>query len=271
MRVGRGQSLEEATSEEPLLTEQYRQALLTYLRCDDPRIALDSLSSPATTRRRLALGLGSAMVYPLILLTIAYCGFLYLCQVTGPAIETMYRQSNQSPSWAISFLAIARQWVPVWAPLVPLLIAIGLLWWKLRGSNLSWSWLPGTKRYYQSVHHSHVANQLAGMLESGCSLEQSLETVLPTAKRGDAMPPLLRWAIEGEGGDEPLPKVLRFVATIYQQTAERQERTWRLMTPMICGLAFGGLLVLAYGLSLFLPVVQLLRDIALPGSGVGGI
>ncbi len=269
-RVAQGQTLEQAAVEEPLLTPTYRQALLTYLRCDDPRIALDALSTPATTHRRFALGIGSAMVYPLILLTIAYFGFLYLCQVTGPAIESMYRQAGQEPSWSVSFLSDARHWIPVWVPLVPLLILMALLWWKLRGSKLSWTWLPGTKRYCQSVENAHVANQLAGMLESGCDLNETLATVLPQSQPNQ-LPPLLRWAIEGDTGDEPLPKVLRFVALTYQQSAERQEKVWRVLTPMIFGLAFGGLLVFCYGLSLFLPVVQLLQDISLPFSGMGGM
>ena len=38
------------------------------------------------------------------------------------------------------------------------------------------------------------------------------------------------------------------------------------MAPTICGVLLGGTFVLGYGLSLFLPVIQLLKDISLPGE-----
>ena len=270
MRVGQGQSIEQAVTDEALLTPNLRKALLTYLRCDDPRLALDSLASPASSKQRFAAGLGSAMVYPLILLTVAYFGFLYLCQVTGPTIESMYVQMGQTPPAAVSFLSAARNWFPIWGPLVPLLVGATLLWWHLRGSKVSWNWLPGSKRYYEAAANAEHANQLGGMLESGCELEESLQTVFPESTRIQSLPPLLRWAIEADTGDEPLHSTLRFVARTYQQKAERQERAWSVRTPVLCGLALGGLLVLGYGLSLFLPVVQLLNDVALPLSGRGG-
>lgn len=269
-RVGQGQSVEQAVTEEALLTPNLRKAFLTYLRSEDSRLALESLASPAISKQRFATGLGSAMVYPLILLTVAYFGFLYLCQVTGATIESMYVQLSQSPPAAVSFLSSARHWIPIWGTLVPLLVGVTLLWWHLRGSKMSWSRLPGSKRYYDAADNAEHANQLAGMLESGCELDESLQTVFPQSTGIASLPPLLRWAIEADTGDEPLHNTLRFVARTYQQKAERQERAWSLRAPVLCGLALGGLLVLGYGLCLFLPVVQLLNDVALPVSGLPG-
>jgi type II secretory pathway component PulF len=269
-RVGQGQTIEQAVSEEALLTSNLRRALLTYLRSDDARLALESLAAPASSRQRFATGLGSAMVYPMILLTVAYFGLLYLSQVTGTTIESMYVQLEQTPPTAVSLLSGARRWIPIWGTVVPLLVAVTLLWWHLRGSTMSWSWIPGSKRYYDAADNAERANQLAGMLESGCGLEESLQTVFPESTRIESLPPLLHWAIEADTGDEPLHNTLRFVARTYQQKAERQERAWSLRAPVLCGLAFGGLLVLGYGLCLFVPVVQLLNDVALPVSGLGG-
>ena len=270
MRVGKGQSIEQAVIEEPQLTPNLRKALLTYLRSDDSRLAMESLASPATSRERFAWGLGSAMVYPLILLTVAYFGFLYLCQVTGPRINSMYEQLEQTPPATVSFLTAARDWFPIWGPLVPLLVGATVLWWHLRGSRASWKWVPGSKRYYDASENAEQANQLAGMLESGCGLEEALQTVFPEPTRLESLPPLLRWAIETDPDDQPLPNTLRFVARTYEQKAARQERAWGVRTPMLFGLVIGGVLVLGYGLSLFLPVVQLLNDVSLPVTGLGG-
>lgn len=149
------------------------------------------------------------------------------------------------------------------------------------------------------MQNAHLATQLARMLESGCSLPESLATLFPesipasasaipasNAEATDAsaspaitpdsavlhqLPPLVRWAIDADPDDEPLSNLLRFVSATYRQMAERQEKLWRVIAPTICGLLIGGAVVLGYGLSLFLPVIQLLKDLATPGSGVGGI
>ena len=86
-----------------------------------------------------------------------------------------------------------------------------------------------------------------------------------------SLPPLLRWAVAGNIGEEPLPTVLRFVAMTYERTAKRYTRFWQVVAPMIVGLILGGLLVLGYGLSLFLPVIEMLYDLASPGQGLGGV
>lgn len=290
LRVGRGQSMEQAVREEPLLTPNYRKALLTYLRCSDPRLALETLAFPARTQHRLARGIGTAMVYPLIILGVAYLGFLYLCLVTGPTIEGMYQQVQQTPPAAVAWFSRARDLLPIWGPGIPLFVAAITLWWNLRGSWLSWKWLPGNERYYEAIQNAHHANQLAGMLDNGCSLEDSLTTLFPpsgtresrrqpagTMERGEpseiiaSLPPLLRWAVEGNTGDEPLPTVLRFVAMTYERTAQRYTKIWQVIAPMIVGLILAGLLVLGYGLSLFLPVVEMLYDLASPGPGLGGV
>lgn len=298
-RVGRGQSLEQAVLEEPSLSSNYRRALLTLLRCDDPRLALETLAAPSRTQHRFVDGLSSAFVYPLIVLGIAYCGFIYFCLVTGPAIEGMYLQLGEESNPVVQFLSSARNSMPVWGPLIPLLTALFLLWWYSRGRKLAWNWLPGGKQYYRDVRHAQVAKQLAGMVESGATLDVALATVfadsVPDAARTDTrlradsvphdapahstsidsrllgrLPPLLRWAIEADPDEEPPGKTLRYVATTYEQTVLRRERNWRSLTPALCGLAIGGLIVLGYGLSLFVPIVRLLQDVATMGSGLGG-
>jgi type II secretory pathway component PulF len=249
---------------------------------------LDGISKPAETRQQFRWNLGHMLVYPLIVLSLAYFGFIYLCQVTAPSIEALYRQLWQEPSNSLSMLMTSRDLMPIWVPLLPLLLVLALLWWRSRSSQLSWSWVPGSRRYFAAMQNANLAQQLAMLLESGYSLDQSLALVgLLQGSDGTAssaraantgqlqsapldpkasMPSLLRWALSGDLGGEPLPRVLRFVAQTYRQTAERQQTIWRVAMPTIAGVLLGGSFVLGYGLSLFLPVVQLLKDVALPGG-----
>ena len=294
-RIQRGQGIEQAICEDSELTPQYRAAVLTWLRCSDPTVALDGLAAPTVARRQLGLSIGQSMLYPLIVVTLTYFGFLYLCGVTAPKIEAIYQQIAQTPSDSLEFLAVGRQLMPIWAPLIPLLFIFAAIGWRLRVSGSSW--LPGSSRYLDAVRSANTAQQLARLMESGMSLPESMalagpllgsaglmeteptalaagpETSVnqdgrPEASAFDSreLPALLRWAVSGDLGGEPMPKALRFVAQTYRQKARRQEAIWRFMAPTICGVLLGGVFVLGYSLSLFLPVVQLLKDISLPGG-----
>jgi type II secretory pathway component PulF len=165
--------------------------------------------------------------------------------------------------------------MPIWAPLLPLLLIVAVIGWRLRVSGLSW--LPGSSRYLDAVRSANMAQQLARLMESGMSLQESVALAGPlqgaAAADGkgsddawESWPALLRWAVSGDLGGEPMPKALRFVAQTYRQKARRQEAIWRFVAPTICGVLLGGMFVLGYSLSLFLPVVQLLKDISLPGG-----
>ena len=105
--------------------------------------------------------------------------------------------------------------MPVWGTLLPLLIVLLMVWWRLRAKRSSWNWVPGSSRYFRAMRHANLANQLATLLESGCSLDQSLELVGGVTGRPgqqddhpvtDSFPPLLRWAVRGDlGGELPIP------------------------------------------------------------------
>jgi type II secretory pathway component PulF len=237
---------------------------------------MTSLFAPATSRRRFVSRIGNALVYPLIIATLAYFGFLYLCQVTIPSIQSIYLQLNKSMPPLLAFLTDVKHWIPVWSVLVPVLLILSIVWWRRRGAKQEWSWLPGSHRYYHAIDHAHMADQLAGMLESGCTLGESLTAITSTsvstdphpqeAKTTDLFPPLLRWAIV----HEPSAEGFRSVARTYRQLADQRERVWRFLVPTLVGLAVGGLIVLVYGLSLFLPMIQLLEDVAIPVAGRRG-
>ncbi len=166
--------------------------------------------------------------------------------------------------------------MPIWAPLLPLLVIVAVIGRRLRVTGLSW--LPGSSQYLDAVCNANLAQQLARLMESGMSVQESVALAGPlrggaaaadSTSSDDALeslPSLLRWTVCGDLGGEPMPRVLRFVAQTYRQKARRQEAIWQFLAPTICGVLLGGTFVLGYSLSLFLPVVQLLKDISLPAG-----
>ena len=277
LRVGRGQSLEQAIADEPKLPPQYRAALSTWLSCDDSSVALDQVTRPAMARQQLGFSVGQSMVYPLVVLTLTYFAFLYLCSITAPKIEAMYAQLSQSPSSSLAVLVAGRNLIPIWGPLLPLLLVLTLVWWRWNSKRVSWTWMPFGSRYLDAMRNADDAQQLARLTESGLSIQESLILVRPFAGEANvasspkdatvrSLPSLLRWAVSSDLGGEPAPRILRFVADTYRQNARRQATIWRVVTPAICGVLLGGTFVFGYALSLFLPVVQLLKDVSLPGG-----
>ncbi len=301
-RVQRGRSIEQAIAESPELPASYRSALMTCLRCDDHTIALDAVTTHAVAKRHLGRDLSQAFVYPLILLTLAYFGFLYLCQITVPKIGGIYSQLSIAPSESLSLLTSGRELIPIWGPLVPVLMVLAIAWWHWRGSRHDWAWLPGSNKYYSSKRNAECARQMSRLVAGGMSTHESLLLAMPLidphskhnniASDGEPsdgapsegaaaaaenepqvasssvahFPPLLRWAICGDLGGEPRARALQMVADTYRKSAARQATIWRVAVPSVCGVLLGGVLVLAYCLSVFYPVVALLKDITLPGG-----
>jgi general secretion pathway protein F len=269
-RVQSGQTVEQAVNEASDLPASYRAAIRTWLRCDNPAIAFDALTAPAIAQQQLRRNLGQAMVYPLILLTLAYFGFIYACQVTSPRMEAIYSQLSLAPTPSLLFLNTSRQLLPVWGPLVPLLILLFAGWFYWRGTGWRWTWLPGSQKYYESIRNADFALHVSRLLNSGVSPEESLSLALPMLGNQDGsvarLPSLLRWALSEDLGGEPRASVLAMVANTYRKAAERQSTIWRVAVPTVCGVLLGGVLVFGYGLSLFYPLVSLLKDISMPGG-----
>lgn len=288
LEVGRGSSLETVLDGEQRLPVAYRCAMLASLRSDDPVTVLEALHQPATVRQHLQRSTSRLLTGPLILFLVAFAAFIYLCLYVTPRLHGMYEQVNQAPSAPVAFLVAARLWLPYWGPLVPLVLLIGV--------GLSWSshgvprvgWIPRAQRYRKTTGHATFARQLARLVEHGIPLSDALpiaagqigdkhlasaaSVIADAARLGNTadaqhpelqhLPPLLRWSLTSQTGLEKLATNLRFAAGFYHRSVER--RIDRIQSVLaVVGTAFlGGATVLAYGLAVFLPIVQLLVDLS---------
>lgn len=287
LRSDLGQTLIAAAAENQELPPVYRGALEAGLRSNRLSATLDGMSRQATADNELRSTIGRSLIPPLIVLVLAYFGFLFLCLYYSPTLEGMYQQVGQAPSWTTHFLIAMRTWLPYWALLPPLLMIAGVVFWR-RGWGGWQRLVPGSRRYAVSVRNANFARQLTLLVENGLSLAESLPVA--AAVTGDArliaasaelsaayrdektpaadsktllvLPPILRWALTGDLGEQSLPEILRFAERTYRHKAERRAATWRTVLPATIGAVLGGIVVLAYGLSMFGPFVQLLKDLA---------
>lgn len=270
VQLERGATLQQAIAETKM-PENYRAGLWACMKCDDPSVALDCVTASAFAQQRLGRNLGNGLVYPLIVLVLSYFGFLFACNFLAPKIEAIYEQVDLVPSSSLSVLTVGRQLMPIWGPAFPVLLVVFLLWCRVRGSDWTWAWLPGSKKYFSATRKADFAQQVSRLMSGGMSEEESVSLALPILGQVDQaqpgqLPPLLRWAMHGDLGGEPRSRVLNMVANTYRKTAERQGKIWRVVVPAICGVLLGGVFVYAYGLSLFYPVITLLQDLSIPGG-----
>jgi type II secretory pathway component PulF len=287
LRASLGQPIDAALAEDTQLPAVYRYAVLTGLESNQPLLVLDGVSRRPAAWNELRLSLGRAFLQPLILLALAYCGFIFLCLWFSPSLERVYEQVQQRPNVGVRILVHCREWMSVWVPLVPLLLAVGIYAWNSRGRSVR-SRLISSQHYFQTVRNAMFAEQVGSLVAAGVPLAESVRTasnasgdselvaaseVVATHERGeplqvadaqklDAFPPLLRWALTQELGDEPLPEMLRFIGETYRQSVERQAGMWQVALPTFVGAFVGGLIILLFCLSMFGPYIGLLRDLA---------
>ncbi|MEE2936118.1 MAG: hypothetical protein VYA84_08990 [Planctomycetota bacterium] len=267
-RVESGETLDQAIRNATELPTRYRASLWTWLHHPNPTIALDCLLSPAQTKSEFGRYVGKTLFYPLLLLCLAYLGLLLLCLYTGPTLESLSISllgSNESTLW----LKVMRDSILIWAIIFPVIMVAILIGWHLLRRQSNWKWMPGSRRYYKAFADANLAKHLAILIEDGQSSEEALallrwnsETADLQRQTDEELPPILRWAVASDLGSLSLIGVLNLAAESYRQIAERQRNLWRLVMPAMTGAVLGGIIVLAYGLTLFLPFIELLYSVA---------
>lgn len=294
LQVSRGHSLPALLKSDPEVTPRYRTALESWHRGQQPIEALDALAASAQGRRDIEATARYSLLQPLIVLALVYIGFIYLLLNVAPKLDRIYEQLRQAPGPGLSLLLAARQGLPVWGPGLPLLLIVVLLWWNWLRAPLALNWLPGRTRYLDALHKANYAENVARLLENGYSLAQALTLIGPLPSESTnaglyatateniieadasgqrlawddpsirALPALLRWSFTGDLLGQRMPDVLRIAARNYRAIARRYSVLAHWWLPTLIGSLLGGALVFAFALSLFGPMIELLRTLTLP-------
>ncbi len=263
LQVGLGQTVDRAMAEDTLLPAAYRVAWKTWFHGGRPIEALNALTTQAEARREMQSNVGNSLMQPLIVLSLVYFGFIYLVLVAAKQLEVTYDQLGEPPSASLGFLIFAREWLPLWGVLLPAVLMFAVWYWWHKSGTWSYSWLPGSSRFIESISKANYAENVAKLLDTHHSLSESLEIVGPL-ERNSALPSILRWAFAAEVEDSSRVNLLRFAARTYRDSAKREATRWRNWLPVMLGVFLGGAMVLAYGLSLFTPMIELLETLTKP-------
>ena len=277
MGVARGNTVRQTLESDIELPLQYRSSLATWLYCDKSPDALAALSECADQRVEMERVFGFAFLQPLILLGLVYCGFLFLLLSVAPKMEAMNSQIGSTPGIGLQVLMAARETIWFWGIAIPLIVALGLALWKRQGSSWILHWFPERGSISETTQKANYVEGFANLLEHGQSVVQA-QSLLGSYKNqrktvqiqpGNtnlkiAKPRMLQWALGEDVSNGDRPNALRFTARAYRELAQSRASHWRAWFPVVVGALLGGAMVLAFGLSLFAPMIELLTSITRP-------
>lgn len=294
-RVSQGASLSEALDHNDALPTVYRNVMQVGLHGGDLPTALNGHSRLAQSVEGSWHAIGQGLLYPLIVCCLAYAGFVVLCLYFVPTLESLYESLRLQPGLGLRVLQGLRDTLPFWVAILPVTLLV-LVVWRLRAkrstagngavsSVMPW---PGMA---QSLHWQRCANfadSLATLLDSGLPYDKSLAIAAGAA--GDAslsvgvaellaarspsqpvpddssaarrFPPFLRWALLHSAETTGISRGLRMAARLYRDAAQRRTERIRVAAPLVTCILLGGGATLLYGLAIFVPVVEMFRQLS---------
>jgi general secretion pathway protein F len=298
-RIERGASLESALSDEGTqLPSEYRAIVSAGLRSGRFDAVLASVTKFAAAMRELNSHVARALVYPIMVIAIAYLLFIGVLYVLIPAVMHTFEVFRIEPGWWISSLNAIRGSARVWGPIIPAVCILALigpaLWRRLvLGSRNSGRisgvvrvipGIGGVLRNAQQARFAHLLSilteyrvplpealrlsaattgdaRLTAAMEQAATLVESgqpLERALPD---GDGVPALLRWLMIIGEQQASLPVMLRQAAEVYQQRATIRAEWIQRVLPVALVLLIGGGTTALYALTVFVPMASLWRNL----------
>jgi general secretion pathway protein F len=292
--VSRGATLDDALSAAPPL---YGSIVRTGLHAGQLPIALRSFHRLAESRSQTLEAATFSLVYPALVLLLAYLGLVFFCLWLVPTLQEMYFSAGLAPRRALSILAALRETLPYWIVFPPLGIAAVVIIGRRARKYPHTGWLalrrrlPGLMRANREIQAANFAQLLAALVESDVPISEALAMAagawedhelaaatrrlagamsaprggidpLPAAAVDASYPPLLKWAILDAEAVMAPQTALRQVADTYRASAQRRLDRWSLAAPLLLCVVVGGGATLLYGLALFVPIVDLLKGLA---------
>jgi general secretion pathway protein F len=295
-RMARGESLAQAVEAEgSAFPRVYRAVIEAGLRSGRLAVALEGLAAYARGYADLRRALGMALVYPVVVLVLGYGLFVGFVWLVAPKFLAAFADFRLPIRGPIAWFAYLGGTLPYWVAVGPVVLLLFWTWWAWSGRSASlqggWGgpigWLPGTRRMAADTRAANFADLLALLVEhqvplqdavtlaaeatGDASLRRAAGTIADAIRRGEppgdgaggALPPLLGWLMATGARQGGLAAALRQAAGLYRRRALQRADLLRAMLPTVMLFAIGATATLFYTLSLFIPLTELLGNLAL--------
>ena len=299
-KMERGSSLAEAMeSEGSRFPKVYRVIVEAGIKSGKLTVALEEMSNYAWELFHLRRQIGMAMVYPLIVFSLAYGLFLVFLFEMLARFNTAYQVFRLGEPGPLQFLNQMESTAIYWGLVPPVLLFLFVLLWmrtgssqllNFKGTSRLIGWIPGVQKianYYRYGNFSELMSLLiqqnipfaesivlaaeatgddqlvkSANLMAERHLNSQFETGDSTKKYG--WPPLLTWLLTTKNHQGELSLALKNAADMYRRKAAHYTRWFRVLFPIFTGTIIGGGTVLCYSLVLFLPFSDMLKQLANP-------
>ncbi|NUQ61601.1 MAG: type II secretion system F family protein [Pirellulales bacterium] len=301
-RMSRGESLPQILADEDdRFPPVWRAVVQAGLRSGQPAAALQSLSETARRVSELRKLVAAGLLYPLMVVAVAYLVFLFLVVVLAPMVMAAHADLTGVGDPVLLGLAWLGRSALFWAVPVPLVAGIlAAAWWRRSGWIL---WSRGNRAVAtrrgagirQTLHNGRMATFaeiLALLVHSGVPLDQAVVLAAEASgdrriadasgqiaerirrgeavvKRGDLpenFPPLLGWLLLTGGRQPDLGGSLLRTAAVYRERSARTAAWTAVYLPISMTILLGGTATLLCGLAAFVPIVRMLYHLTWPAA-----
>lgn len=243
-RLGSGESLPEALeAERDAIPPVYRAVVEAGLLSGRPASALEGLADYVRRYLETRRVLGLALMYPLVVLLLAYALFVGFVTFVAPRFVEAFESLRVPGRGGVALLARLGELAPYWAPILPAIVAILIVGWWSSGRSGAFAvglgsvpmrlvpWFGGM---LAEARTANFADLLAILLEGGVALPAALElaadatgdaatkrdarTLADAIRRGESPAEALEGARAGAGGSKgalrSFPPLLRWLLAI---------------------------------------------------------
>lgn len=259
--VGQANESLDAFFQDKSVPQEYRSIARMLMEADDPAPIIQSIATREERRRMVSTPLNQALVEPFVVFFFSYLGMLLICYFVLPQIENQFENQWHQPGVVTGMLLSLRDWMPVWAIATPIAVVVTLVI-TLRNSVRLDQLLPGSRLRRKWLSALGQTRRLRALTESDVDMETALQLAQHNGGEiGSFTQSLLR---------EQQPQVraagLRRLTSFYRSLVQEPSTNTSRGAAATVGILFGGAIVLGFALILFVPWIEVLQSVVIPGG-----
>lgn len=298
-RMNRGEGLAEALeAERAAIPPLYRAVVEAGARAGRLPTALEGMARYIRAVAEARRSIGLAVWYPGLVLAMAYALFVLMLALVVPRLMEAFVSLDIPIPGPLRLLGSLHGTEAYWWPIGPILVALLMAAWFRSGTTAgmksgSWGGLrrfPWMGRLLADYEAANFADLLALLLEHRVPYPSAMVLAAEAAAaprladgarrfaeaigRGaparsaidaagpDAFPPMLRWTLAAEQSQGSLVDALRHLAGLYRRSAQYRAEKIAILLPLFLTVAVGVVAVSVYAISLFLPLIEILKGLS---------